>query len=175
LKKRGIQIVAHVIGGKDPLSKGSLEYAAEFERRIVELGVADQVVLHGVVKQEDLPPILRRCRAFVAPYVEISNGDKDGIPTAMLEGLASCMPVVTTDAGSILEVITNESEGLLVPQRDSHAFANAIARLIHDPALEQRMGRAGRVRFERDFDMRVTERRLHEHVAALLAAKKRAR
>ncbi len=175
LKKRGIQIVAHVIGGKDPLSKGSLEYAAAFERRIAELGVADQVVLHGVIKQEDLPPILRRCRAFVAPYVEISNGDKDGIPTAMLEGLASCMPVVTTDSGSILEVITNEVEGLLVPQRDSHAFANAIARLIHDPALEQRMGKAGRVRFERDFDMRVTERRLHERVAALLAAKKRAR
>lgn len=175
LRRRGIAIVAHVIGSKDPHSKGSLEYAAEFERRIDELDVAGQIVLHGVVKQEDLPPILRRCRAFVAPYVEIQNGDKDGIPTAMLEGLASCMPVVTTDSGSILEVITNEVEGLVVPQRDSAAFANAIARLIHDPALEQRMGKAGRARFERDFDIRVTEQRLHEHVAALLAAKKRAR
>jgi glycosyltransferase involved in cell wall biosynthesis len=175
LKQRGHHVIVHVIGSKDAHSKGSLDYAAEFEQCISELGMQDQIVLHGMMKQEDLPPILRRCRAFVAPYVEVSSGDKDGIPTAMLEGLASGLPVVTTDSGSILEVIDDGVEGMVVKQRDSHAFAAALERLIVDPALERRMARAARSRFDRDFDIQVTEKRLHERVKKLVAARSPAR
>lgn len=170
LKKQGHRVVAHIVGSKDPHSKGSLEYAAEFEQRIADLGVKDEVILHGMKRQEELPPILQRCRAFVAPYVEMGSGDKDGIPTAMLEGLASGLPVVTTDSGSILEVVTTEVEGIVVPQRDSAAFAKALQRLIEDPALERRMAKAARARFDREFDIRVTEKRLHERVAKLVGA-----
>jgi glycosyltransferase involved in cell wall biosynthesis len=168
-KQRGQRVIAHIVGSKDPHSRGSLEFAEEFERRIAELGVQDQVILHGMKRQEELPPILQRCRAFVAPYVEMSSGDKDGIPTAMLEGLASGLPVVTTDSGSILEVVTDGVEGIVVPQRDSAAFAAALGRLIEDPQLELRMAKAARDRFDREFDIRVTERRLHERVAKLVA------
>jgi colanic acid/amylovoran biosynthesis glycosyltransferase len=168
LKRRGHRLVVHVIGSKDPHSKGSLEYAADFERRISELGVADQIVLHGMKKQEDLAPILRQCRAFVAPYVEVENGDKDGIPTAMLEGLASSLPVITTNSGSILEVVTDQVEGLVVPQRDSKALADAFERLIREPVLERRLAKAARARFDREFDIQVTEKRLHERVARLV-------
>ncbi|MBL8726463.1 MAG: glycosyltransferase [Planctomycetes bacterium] len=170
-KQRGQRVIAHIVGSKDPHSRGSLEFAEEFERRIAELGVQDQVILHGMKRQEELPPILQRCRAFVAPYVEMSSGDKDGIPTAMLEGLASGLPVVTTDSGSILEVVTDGIEGIVVPQRDSAAFAAALGRLIDDPQLELRMASAARARFDREFDIRVTERRLHERVAKLVARK----
>lgn len=170
LKQRGHRVKAHIVGSKDPHSRGSLEYAAEFEQRIRELGLQDDIILHGMKKQEALAPILQRCRAFVAPYVELGSGDKDGIPTAMLEGLASGLPVVTTDSGSILEVVTHEAEGLVVAQRDSAAFAAALGRLIEDPELERRMARAARARFDREFDIRVTEQRLHARVAALIAA-----
>ncbi len=171
LKKKGHKVVAHIVGSKDQHSKGSLEYAAEFEQRIKDLGVENEVILHGMKKQEELPPILRRCRAFVAPYVEMGSGDKDGIPTAMLEGLASGLPVITTDSGSILEVVTTEVEGIVVPQRDSKAFGHALERLIKDPALERRMAKAARNRFDREFDIRVTEVRLHDRVRKLVAAK----
>lgn len=173
LKQRGHKVKAHIVGSKDPHSKGSLEYAAEFEALIEKLGVKDEVILHGMKKQEELPPILQRCRAFVAPYVEMGSGDKDGIPTAMLEGLASGLPVVTTDSGSILEVVTTEVEGIVVPQRDSAAFAAALERLIADPALERRMAKAARDRFDREFDIRVTEVRLHERVAGLVRKRQR--
>ena len=173
LKQRGRKVKAHIVGSKDPHSKGSLEYAAEFEALIEKLGVKDEVILHGMKKQEELPPILQRCRAFVAPYVEMGSGDKDGIPTAMLEGLASGLPVVTTDSGSILEVVTTEIEGLVVPQRDSAAFAAALERLIADPVLERRMAKAARHRFDREFDIRVTEVRLHERVAGLIKKRQR--
>lgn len=172
LKQRGHRVIAHVIGSKDPHSKGSVEYSAEFEQSIAQHGVQDQVVLHGMMKQEQMPPIIAKCRAFVAPYIETETGDKDGIPTAMLEALASSLPVVTTDSGSILEVVDDGVEGLVVGQRKSRAFADALQRLIEDPALEQRMAKAARARFDREFDINVTERRLHERIAGFLAAQK---
>ena len=169
LKKRGKIVVAHVIGSKDLHSKGSADYAEQFDRLIRDLGLGDQIVQHGMVKQEDMAPILKQCRAFVAPYVELGSGDKDGIPTAMLEGLASGLPVITTNSGSILEVVDDGVEGLVVPQRNSVAFAEALEKLIGDPLLEQRMSTAARARFDREFDIRVTEKRLHERVSRLLA------
>ena len=127
------------------------------------------------MKQEQLTPILQRSRAFVAPYVEVSSGDKDGIPTAMLEALASKLPVVTTDSGSILEVVRDGVEGFVTPQRDSAAFAAALQRLIEDPALEARMAGAARQRFDREFDILVTEKRLHERIRGFLDRKSAAR
>ncbi|MCB9876762.1 MAG: glycosyltransferase [Planctomycetes bacterium] len=174
LKEKGHKVIAHVIGSKDPHSKGSLEYAAEFEDCIARHGLQDQVILHGMMKQEQMPPIIERCRAFVAPYIETESGDKDGIPTAMLEALASSLPVVTTDSGSILEVIDDGVEGLVVSQRDSKAYAAALEKLITDPALEQRMAKAARTRFDRDFDIKVTEKRLHQRIAGFLAQKEKA-
>jgi len=170
LTRRGHDVVVHVVGSKDVHSKGSLEYAEGFERLIADLGMQDRVILHGMKKQEELAPLLQRSRAFVAPYVEVANGDKDGIPTAMLEGLASGLPVVTTDSGSILEVVDDGVEGIVVAQRDAKGLADAFDRLITDPALERRMAKAARGRFDREFDIRVTERRLHERVAALVQA-----
>jgi colanic acid/amylovoran biosynthesis glycosyltransferase len=171
LNKRGHKVIAHIIGAKDENSQGSLEYSAEFEACIKEHGLEDQVILHGMMKQEDMPPIIDKCRAFVAPYVETESGDKDGIPTAMLEALASSLPVITTNSGSIVEVIDHEVEGFVVAQRDSLAFANALEFVIKDTELERRMSKAARARFDKDFDIRVTEKRLHARIADSLKAK----
>lgn len=171
LKKRGHTVIAHIIGAKDEHSKGSLEYAAEFEACIVEHGMQEQVILHGMMKQEEMPPIIEKCRAFVAPYVETESGDKDGIPTAMLEALASSLPVITTNSGSIVEVIDDGVEGIVVGQRDSLGFANALEKVLTDSDLELKMAKNARARFDKDFDIKVTEKRLHERIAGFLAAK----
>jgi glycosyltransferase involved in cell wall biosynthesis len=172
LKRRGHRVRANVIGAHDPHNKGSLEYQQLLERTIVELGLQDDVIMHGMKMQEEILPMLQRSHAFVAPYVELSSGDKDGIPTAMLEAMACSLPVVTTDAGSILEVVDHQVEGFVVAQRDSAAFAKALERLITEPTLERKLSRAARARFDRQFDIKVTERRFHARVAELLAANK---
>lgn len=172
LNTRGHRVVAHIIGAKDEHSKGSLEYAAEFEACIKEHKLEDQVILHGMMKQEQMPPIIDKCRAFVAPYVETENGDKDGIPTAMLEALASSLPVITTNSGSIVEVIDDGVEGFVVAQHDSMAFANALEKVLSDNEVEQRMAKDARARFNKDFDIKVTEKRLHERIDGFLKAKR---
>ena len=61
-------------------------------------------------------------------------------------------------------------EGLVVAQRDSAAYADALAKVIEDPQLELQMAAAARARFDRDFDIKVTEKRLHERIHGFLDA-----
>jgi len=168
LQERGHKVNVHVIGSGDANSPGSIEYADEFRQRIEQLGMQQQIVLHGMLRQEEMAPILAKAHAFVAPYVETENGDKDGIPTAMLEAMASSLPIITTDSGSIQEVVSHDVEGLIVPQRQSTALADAIQQVMDNPALEQRMARAARERFEKQFDIRVTEQRLHDRITTVI-------
>ena len=169
LKRRGRKIIVHIVGAVDASLQASITYGAELENQIKELGLEDEVILHGMMMQDRIKPLMDRCRAFVAPYVELESGDKDGIPTAMLEGLACSLPIVTTNAGSILEVVQDGVQALVAPQRDAKAYADNLDRLIGDPALEKRLSKAARARFDREFDTKVTERRLHERVAAALS------
>jgi len=171
LKKRGRKLKVHLIGAVDTSIQASIDYGAELENQIRELGLEEEVLLHGMMMHEQIQPIMQRCRAFVAPYVELESGDKDGIPTAMLEALASGLPIVTTDSGSILEVVQDGVQALVTPQRDSAAYGAALERLITEPALERQLARAARARFDAEFDIKVTERRLHERVADALQQK----
>ena len=72
--------------------------------------------------------------------------------------------------GSITEVVDDGAEGLVVAQRDSAAYADALAKVIEDPQLELQMAAAARARFDRDFDIKVTEKRLHERIHGFLDA-----
>jgi glycosyltransferase involved in cell wall biosynthesis len=168
LAQRGRDVVVHVVGAADADNPTSMAYAERFVARLAELGLTDRFVLHGFQRQAGIAKLLREARVFVAPYVETATGDKDGIPTAMLEAMASGLPIVATDAGSILEVVSDGVEGLLVPQREPEPLAGAIERLIDAPALRDALGQRARQRFEREFDCRVTEKLLHERIAALL-------
>jgi glycosyltransferase involved in cell wall biosynthesis len=168
LLDRGVRVRLNLVGSVDPYNRTSRRYADDLDARVRELGIADHVVMHGVKTHPDVVALLARSRLFVAPYVEVASGDKDGIPTAVLEAMATGLPVVTTDAGSILEAVTDGLEGICVPQHDPARLADAIKRLLADPAQCARMGRAGRQRVEAEFSTAVTERRLHERIHALL-------
>lgn len=168
LTDRGVDVKVNLVGAVDPYAATSAEYAEELEAQVRELGITDRFVMHGAKKQPEIVSLLARSCIFVAPYVEVASGDKDGIPTALLEAMSTGLPVVTTDAGSILEVVTSGVEGLCVPQRDPARLAEAIEHLLHDPALRASMGQAGRRRVEATYSIEVTERHLHERIKAVL-------
>ena len=130
--------------------------------------MAEVFVLHGLKTHGELLPLLHAADAFVAPYVEVASGDKDGVPTAMLEAMSTGLPVVATDAGSIREVLDDGVEGRVVRQRDPHAMAAALEELAREPGEAVAMGRRATQRFAREFDVAVTEGRLHERIRALL-------
>jgi glycosyltransferase involved in cell wall biosynthesis len=74
------------------------------------------------------------------PSISTSWNDVDGVPTAMIEAALFKLPIVTTDAGSITDLITNSENGILVPQKDSEALAYALEKLIFDESLRIRLG-----------------------------------
>jgi glycosyltransferase involved in cell wall biosynthesis len=124
--------------------------------------------MHGVKPQAAIVPLLRQARIFVAPYREVSSGDKDGIPTAVLEAMSTGLPVVATDAGSIPEVVRSGVEGIVVPQDDPSSLAHAIEQLLRDDALFAQMSLAARERVTNAFDIKVTESHLHELIHRVL-------
>ncbi len=73
----------------------------------------------GHQNQGGVLPFLDRSQLYIAPFIETDCGDKDGIPTALLEAMATGLPIVATDAGSIGEVLQCGRDGKLVPQRDA--------------------------------------------------------
>lgn len=132
------------------------------EARIGELGLRDDVVLLGAQPRHRVVELLRSGDVFVLPSIVTAAGKMEGIPVVLMEALAMELPVVTTNISGIPELVEDGVTGLLVPQRDSGALAEALLRLQRDPELGRRLARAGRERVLRDYDVRRNERRLFE-------------
>ena len=171
-RTRGVDVTVHLVGAHDPQDRDAVAYHRELVDRIARAGLTDRFVLHGALPQESLPPLREQCDAFVAPYVELPSGDKDGIPTSLLEAMAAGMPVIASDASSIPEAIQHDQDGLLVPQGHPEALAQAFERLAADPSLRTRLADGAHERFRAQFDVRVTEAPLHARVAQVLAQRR---
>lgn len=165
---RGVRVEARIVGAPDDHSPESLEYDRMLRARVVESGLSAAVFFDGQRNGREVRACLDRADVFVAPFVELSSGDKDGIPTALLEAMAAGAVIVASDAGSIVEVIDDGREGLVVPQRDAAALAEAVQRVIAEPALAAGLSAAAAARARRDFDVGTSETPFHERVRVAL-------
>ncbi len=129
--------------------EGTLE--AELRERARRAGVADRVRCLGNVPQERVGELFAAADVVCVPSVRDDRGNVDGLPNVLMEALAAGSPVVTTAAGGILSVVTDDVTGLIVPERDSEAIAAALARIIAQPALGRRLGSAARTLVEQRF------------------------
>lgn len=120
---------------------------------IMDRGLSSAVSLKGSRPQNDVLDELHGAAVFAAPCVMATDGDRDGLPTVLLEAMASGTPCVSTHVTGIPEVIREEETGLLVPQRDPVALANAIARLLNDVDLRVDLSQRARCLIEQDFDV----------------------
>ncbi|MCX8102357.1 MAG: glycosyltransferase family 4 protein [Geminicoccaceae bacterium] len=110
----------------------------------VRLGIAERVRWHGGQPQDRVIARLHAADLFCLPARVAPDGDRDGLPNALLEAMATALPVIATPISAIPEAVEDESTGLLVPPDDADALACAILRLARDPALRTRLGAAGR-------------------------------
>ena len=116
----------------------------KLQTKIDEYQIQDYVSLLGVRNQSEIKELYRQSNLFVLACTVAENGDRDGMPNVLLEALAMQLPIITTPVTGIPEVICNEENGLLVPERDSQALARAIERLIEDKELSKRLAQKGR-------------------------------
>jgi glycosyltransferase involved in cell wall biosynthesis len=113
--------------------------------------LGDKVALCPPIDHAKLRTIYRTATIFVLPCRLTADGDRDGIPNAMLEAMASGLPIVGTSVSGIPEVVTDGANGLLVPPENPQALADAVQRLLRDPQLRHRLGESGRQTVLADF------------------------
>ena len=106
--------------------------------------------------------LYRHATIFALPCQVADDGDRDGIPNVFMEAMAMGLPVVSTDVSGIPELIHHNQNGLLVPQQDVESLAKALGRLLENPELRHRLGRAGRETIVKNFVSEQSSRQLKE-------------
>jgi glycosyltransferase involved in cell wall biosynthesis len=88
---------------------------------------------------------------YVSLDVMVSASRQEGLPIAILEGMASSRPIVATPVGEVPALITDQQTGLIVPADDAESLAGAISVLLRDAQLRARLGAAARKRIEDEY------------------------
>lgn len=120
----------------------------------------------GAANAEQVRQWMRQAAVVAVPSVTAGSGDAEGLCLVACEAQAMGVPVAAF-RGPGISVVDGET-GLLAPERDTDALAEAILTLLRDDALAARMGTAGRRRIEREFHLRRQTARLEEKYDALL-------
>jgi colanic acid/amylovoran biosynthesis glycosyltransferase len=145
---------------------GEGELRPEIEARCEELGLDGRIVLCGGQPADRVSEILAGADGFVLPSIVTDTGKMEGVPNALMEAMASGLPVIATDISGVGELVEHERTGLLVAQRDPDALAAAISRLVDDAELRSRLAEQGRRRVLERYELRSNVARLR---AALVA------
>lgn len=132
----------------------------KLELLIDELGIRGSVIMLG--RRGDMPSV------YASLDVMVSSSRQEGLPMAILEGMASRLPLVATAVGEVPAVVGDGRTGLLVPAENVADLAAAILKMLRDPGLRKRLGDAARQLIEEKYSAkRMTADYLRVYEAAL--------
>lgn len=144
LARRGCPFEATLVGdGED---------RARIAARVAELGLAGRVTLTGALDQAAVRALMARASVQCLPCIVGEDGNRDALPTTLLEAQGMGLPNVSTPVTGIPEILAQGRAGVLVPENDAPATAAALERLLGDAGLREKIARAGRTHAETHFD-----------------------
>jgi glycosyltransferase involved in cell wall biosynthesis len=151
-------------GGRDFNCRiiGCGELEEELTARIVARGLVGPVELVGPRPQSELVELVSEAAVLAAPCVVAENGDRDGMPTAILESMALGTPCVGTNVTGIPEILHHNRTGLVTPQKEPSALAEALGRLLGDEEMRVRLATEARQLIETSFDIHANATRLRK-------------
>jgi colanic acid/amylovoran biosynthesis glycosyltransferase len=142
---------------------------AELQELSAALGIAQRVEFRGFLPQAELRALYARAHFFLHPSETPPDGDQEGVPNSMLEVMATGLPVVATLHGGIPEAVENSISGLLVPERDPAALAQALLDLARDEVRYRKMSAAAEARVSAAFDLGAQARTLEGYYREAIA------
>ncbi|WP_427005957.1 glycosyltransferase family 4 protein [Pseudarthrobacter sp. H2] len=128
--------------------------AEELESSIERLRLGDHIRLIGPQTQDQVHELLSSSDIFVAPCVIGADGNADGMPTVLLEAMATGIPCISTAVTGIPEVVRNGSTGLLARPGNPRALARAIQAMSSPGTDRVTLARNARALIEDQFDVR---------------------
>ena len=158
MQRTGMRIACEIIG------EG--EFENSLRSQIQQLGLEDSVSLLGALPQREVHRIIQEASIFVAPCITASTGDRDGLPTVILEAMSLGTPCVSTDVTGISEVVRHNETGLIVPERQPAKLAEAIRALLANVDLGVDLARSARQLMQEQFDAFENTNRLREIFAS---------
>jgi glycosyltransferase involved in cell wall biosynthesis len=114
------------------------------ERLVQELGASRYVRLFGKLPNDKVLERLADALALLAPCEVQSDDDRDGLPVSIIDAAACGVPTIATPVTGIPELVADGRTGLLVPERSPTKLADAIRRLVADPAHAHALGASAR-------------------------------
>ncbi len=145
LKAQGLPFQCQIIGR----GEGEAVLRAAIDR----LEVGDVVELLGSQPHDRVLEAVADSDLMILPCIIGQDGNRDALPTVLLEAMALRVAVVSTDLEGVTEIVDHEVTGLLVPQKDGASLAVAMRRFIVDVALRDRCAEAGQRKAERLFNI----------------------
>ena len=158
IQRKGIDVLlramVQVLGEREVklVITGEGDRKAEWQKLCTSLGLDSSVRFAGFVSDEELADLYRTSDVYVHPAIFDDKGDTEGLGVVLIEALAHKLPVVASNVGGIVDVIQHEETGLLVPEKDEAALAQAILRVLDDPELGRKLGQQGFAHTLRFFD-----------------------
>lgn len=133
---------------------GTGEMEGELLALIAHLRLETRVELVGPLPQGEVMKRVASAALLAAPCVNGADGNRDGLPTVILEAMALGTPCISTPVAGIPEAVRDGETGLLVRERDVAGLAGGIGRLLEDDDLRCRLAAAARKLVEDEFDVR---------------------
>jgi glycosyltransferase involved in cell wall biosynthesis len=138
----------------------------KLESLIDELKIRDNVSTLG--RRDDMPSV------YASLDIMVSASRQEGLPMAILEGMASGLPLIATPVGAVPTVISDGRTGVMVPPADPTLLASAILTLLKNPVQRERLGSAARKLIEDEFSAsRMTADYLRVYEEALSRGRKK--
>jgi glycosyltransferase involved in cell wall biosynthesis len=162
VKSKGINVLLDALGSETCRDKNwELTIAGDgdmetYRAQVEALGLAGRIRFTGWLDHADCQRELLTADVLVQPSMF------EGLPMSVLEAMASGLPIIATPVGSVSDAIQDQVTGILVPPGDCHALAQALTRVIEDPALRRRLGLGARQMYERQFDIAIYRKRIIE-------------
>jgi len=152
LLKKGVDLQCTIIGDGDQ--------KARIEALIAERGIGQRVRMLGPRDQTEVRGFMSRATLMLQPCLIGNDGNRDALPTVLVESLAMQLPSISTPVTGIPEILDQGRCGVLVPENDVPATAAAIEALLRDSARRARIAADGRKRAEELFDSEKVARTL---------------
>jgi glycosyltransferase involved in cell wall biosynthesis len=154
LKSRNVDFQCDIVGDgplRDDLTK-----------LVDQNGLQEVLRLRGALPQEDVRGLIEKATVFVMPSTIANDGDRDGIPVALMEAMALGTPVLSTRVSGIPELLIDGKNGVLVDRDDSTQLAQGIEFLLNEPARAAQYAGVARESIAQEFNIEVEAEKLRD-------------